>query len=870
MAFTRPDHLDEACPSPLRAAEKTAIATRRQRNGLDESAPVVGFALSGGGIRSATFCLGLFQALARQKLVRRIDYLSTVSGGGYFGSFLGTAFIRRDATADKVERDLADNHSWPVSWLRENGRFLSPNGAGDNWHTAAVALRNWAALHIVLLTFIFLVLSFGTLVRADLASGTMTRDWWRAIENFFWNHEVLRIWWSPWMVLPAIPFAVLMVPTGLAYWATQLNPLIASVRWVCGIPSALVRNMTTVEFASHVQTALTRGFMVGLAASAILLLFGVMDSLGQTAYLRWSELGFPFPTLWTGLTGAGITLYAFAAKVVLYLERALGQKKIRITFDVIALGLGLLWLFLIMFALSVLACGIGWRWNTVWDFQEFRAISGGWPLLLAVTIALVLSWIFSRSFGFVNLSSLQQTYAARIARAYLGATNPQRQQHSNHSMTSLIVGDEIAMDDYSPHERGGPLHLINVTVNETVSGKTNVERHDRKGMAMAVGPCGMSVGTDAHALWAAPNIPGNEQSMLHALWEQRRRVILPIRPEHTRSPHALHVDETAPTLPSAHTHIEALSLGRWIAISGAAFTTGIGANTQLGLSLLLGLANVRLGYWWDSGISSRKRRKTGAPTFIEVASQLLSRILPVQTCLMSEFFARFHGPQRRHWYLSDGGHFENTACYELIRRRVPLIFCSDCGQDPRYDFEDFANLVRKARTDFGAEIQIVRREKDLTKDDPGMDFPMPTLEQMVHSQLLDVIGSPEDFPALSRCDPADERADCEPPVMARRHALLARIHYLDTNTFCWLLMIKPSLMGDESMDVVQYQRAHPLFPQEPTSDQYFDEAQWESYRKLGEHVGTELFTKPPGHETGGWSPWQFTPPSVAQRGVPQS
>ncbi|MEO7411749.1 MAG: hypothetical protein ABIZ81_00200 [Opitutaceae bacterium] len=860
MAFTRPDHLDEACPPSLRAAERTAITARRRQNGLDENAPTVGFALSGGGIRSATFCLGLFQALARQKLVRKIDYLSTVSGGGYFGSFLGTAFNRRDADAEKVERELADNHSWPVSWLRENGRFLSPNGSGDNWHTAAVALRNWAALHIVLLTFIFLVLSFGTLVRADLASATATQAWWRTIENFFWNHEVLRIWWSPWMVLPAIPFATLMVPMGLAYWATQLTPVIASVRWLCGLPSAVVHKMSTLEFASHLQGFLTRGFMVGLAATVILLIFGAMDSLGQTAYLRWSELGFPFPALWTGLTGAGFALYGFAAKVVLYLESALGRKKFRITFDVIALGLGLIWLFLIMFALSVLACGIGWRWNTVWDFQQFRAISGGWPLLLAVMISFVLSWIFSRSFGFVNLSSLQQTYAARIARAYLGATNPLRQQHSNHSMTSLIVGDEIPMEDYSPHENGGPLHLINVTVNETVSGKTNVERRDRKGMAMAVGPCGMSVGTDAHALWAPVDLPASEQSMLHALWEQRRRVILPIRPEHTRSPHALHVDDASPGLAAAQTHIEALSLGRWIAISGAAFTTGTGANTQLGLSLLLGLANVRLGYWWDSGISSRKRRKTGAPTFIEVASSLLSRILPVQTCLMSEFFARFHGPQRRHWYLSDGGHFENTACYELIRRRVPLIICSDAGQDPRYDFEDLANLVRKARTDFGAEIQIVRREKDLTKDDPGLEFPMPTLEQMVHPELLDVIGCPEDFPALSGCDPADEKANCEPPVMARRHALLARIHYLDTDTFCWLLMIKPSLMGDESMDVIQYQRAHPLFPQEPTSDQYFDEAQWESYRKLGEHIGAELFT-PPTAAARGWSPSLFSPPT---------
>src|SRR6187401_2870028 len=90
-------------PSVLKRAELTALNQRRVRSGEDVQAPMVGVALSGGGIRSATFCLGLFQALARQKLIRRVDYLSTVSGGGYFGGFLGAAFSRPDGTVDSVE-----------------------------------------------------------------------------------------------------------------------------------------------------------------------------------------------------------------------------------------------------------------------------------------------------------------------------------------------------------------------------------------------------------------------------------------------------------------------------------------------------------------------------------------------------------------------------------------------------------------------------------------------------------------------------------------------------------------------------------------------------------------------------------------------
>jgi len=59
-----------------------------------------------------------------------------------------------------------------------------------------------------------------------------------------------------------------------------------------------------------------------------------------------------------------------------------------------------------------------------------------------------------------------------------------------------------------------------------------------------------------------------------------------------------------------------------------------------------------------------------------------------------------------------------------------------------------------------------------------------------------------------------------------------------------LLLIKPTVCGDEPQDVRQYRSAHSTFPQETTADQFFDEAQWEAYRRLGEHVGTCLFDGP--------------------------
>src|SRR5258708_21049135 len=84
-------------PPALQEVEARFIQTRRRVAATGEnaagfpSAPV-GLALSGGGIRSATFNLGVLQALAKARLLRVPDYLSTVSGGGYVCGVLGLFF----------------------------------------------------------------------------------------------------------------------------------------------------------------------------------------------------------------------------------------------------------------------------------------------------------------------------------------------------------------------------------------------------------------------------------------------------------------------------------------------------------------------------------------------------------------------------------------------------------------------------------------------------------------------------------------------------------------------------------------------------------------------------------------------------------
>ncbi len=72
-------------------SEKSYINTRRDKNNLKKLSDFNeswGICFSGGGIRSATLCLGIMQKLMGKNIFRFFDYLSTVSGGGYIGSCL--------------------------------------------------------------------------------------------------------------------------------------------------------------------------------------------------------------------------------------------------------------------------------------------------------------------------------------------------------------------------------------------------------------------------------------------------------------------------------------------------------------------------------------------------------------------------------------------------------------------------------------------------------------------------------------------------------------------------------------------------------------------------------------------------------------
>jgi hypothetical protein len=95
-------------------------------------------------------------------------------------------------------------------------------------------------------------------------------------------------------------------------------------------------------------------------------------------------------------------------------------------------------------------------------------------------------------------------------------------------------------------------------------------------------------------------------------------------------------------------------------------------------------------------------------------------------------------------------------------------------------------------------------------------------------------------------------------VKPTRYAALARVRYSDSGAVSLLLMLRPAVLGTEPADILNYHADNPAFPDQSTLNQFFGEAQWEAYRRLGECMAKQVLAtlRPPGTQPGdGWKPY---------------
>jgi hypothetical protein len=228
-------------------------------------------------------------------------------------------------------------------------------------------------------------------------------------------------------------------------------------------------------------------------------------------------------------------------------------------------------------------------------------------------------------------------------------------------------------------------------------------------------------------------------------------------------------------------------------ISGAAASPNMGQMSSPLVTFLMTLFNARLGAWLGNpGPAGRKTFDKAAPT---------QSIQPI----FAEMFG-MTSDQNRYVNLSDGGHFENLALYEMVLRRNRLIVVSDGGADPKCTFQDLGNAVRKIRVDFGIRIEF--------------NSPMA-----IYARNQAPADGPTAYWAIGRVRYAD--ADMRGPGNRDDYDGI-------------VIYIKPAVYKNEPRDVYNYAQTSPTFPHESTTDQFFSESQFESYRALGDYIVEQL------------------------------
>ena len=873
-----------------------------------ENPEPIGLAFSGGGIRSATISLGITQLLVRRNRFSAFDYVSTASGGGYFGSFLRSLFLPLTAKGrqlpgagklaakdvkdqffyahsvlgagpkkgtvplpgrEAVDQPASDDnhandittpglfvrlvgrlvgHGYeeveakrpqtvgnPIWWLRENGRYLAPNGATDYLMALSYIARNWtASLFVIALAMVgaFVALQIGITAVVSFLTTTIAHP-----------YPALPPYISPFLAVPVIGF-LLSVGIGVGYWMTEGMRYDPSddgdarrsfwLTWVFTTPAfavALYLSLSTdVTALQALYNRLENWFAFLpeatlkpvrlLPALAQSLIYAGTVVLGMSLFSSFLAYMFdgakPNPTSpvrrrltrWSTALNQ-IALWCLAIAIIdtlalmlragvlgwrpsdglaplwglaLYPAIAFLIKKLPEWFSGSGGGGIMGWLIkhastAALFSAVALYASLAVFANlavhmALWEGVAWESLPD-WPtFVLFVTIVFALIVMTGVSSGFANLSSLHALYSSRLTRAYLGASNQERMQ-SSLDISEGHPRDFIDAQVYSQADIPAPLHLINLTLNQT-RGTNQLVRRDRKGRRFAIGPEGISV-DGAVNRWIDLNAEGAEK----------------------------------------------FSVGQLAAISGAAASSAMGRMTSLGAALGLTFANVRLGYWWDRG---KKVLRTGEEGLAPPPARW-PRLIETFIYLYNEMTSRY-SLDYRHYYLSDGGHSENSGALELLSRRCKFILVSDNGQDEDFLFSDLEIFIRTARIDLGFEISIA--SEDATIEYVGQKaarYFFNTLDRGWRKKLKDNDGF-----AFALLLTARLIGDKRPGVDDDREDFTAHI--------VWL---KPRIFEGISTDIASYAAQNAPFPHQTTIDQFFDEAQWESYRRLGYEMASCLF-----------------------------
>jgi hypothetical protein len=699
-----------------------------------ETANLVGLALSGGGIRSAAFCLGVLQALDAEQVLERVDYLSTVSGGGYIGCSLTAALESRGQFP--FGSKLQEDEPPALQQIRNYSNYLFPHGAGGLLYNASIYARG-LLVNAVLVVSVMLAAAAITLL-------------------YYLLRDANPRWWP--LELAAFVFN----PFGLQHFflGLTLALLIALVGVIWGVIQSQRANVT------EIPGWLTRPFGIAVIALFIVLFCELQPFILDQLFAAGSGdfivlLANRIKKAVALLAPVGAAMGFLASKLGEYVKSAMQSPKLTaqikgliVQAAIYASGLilpAIIWVaYLDITYLGICinkppgSC-LAPSWLTAVSHSVFGSQGYAPALLYAVAAAacFLLSMLMRP-----NANSLHPLYRDRLRKAFLFVPQAKMGQED------LPVFDKPLSEITC---RNGPYHLINAALNIQES-KTANRR-----------------GRNADFFLFSPQFVGSKSTGYVATGD---------------------VEQVA----------TGFDLATAMAVSGAAVSSSMGAQSVKPLTATLALLNIRLGYWLRNPLRLANakppdRRHRGLWSEFRRRNNLFANYY-----FILELFGLLN-EWRKSVYLTDGGHIENLGIYELLRRRCAVIIAVDAECDPQMAFGSFNTLERYALIDLGVRI----------------DLPWQKIADK----------------SLATSEAIDDKSDA--PKDNGPHCAIGEITYPNDRKGI-LVYIKASLTGDENDYVFDYKRRYSDFPHETTLDQWFTEEQFEAYRALGFHAAYQLFS----------------------------
>jgi len=461
--------------------EQTFILGRRRNhnpnNASNEVNDAVGLAFSGGGIRSATVCLGVVQVLAKNELLAEVDYLSTVSGGGYFGSFLSSYLTPHDpkeSPNESIKKALNPDkdgvEAAAVRHLRNNSKYLLHGGL-------------WGKLQIAGLLASGLATNILMMLPLPLLAGLLI--YWLSILGF-WGHQVFR---ANAVLVPSLHTFVgrILELTFLAmvsFWFVLVGIRRKTLGQPPDSPLAKIRG-----FWSAATLVLSISFCLTCALFALPALFHAYAALGA---LR-RHLGGPLSAFLSQeavVAVVGALPFVSAAATAMFKRQWIKNLSVRLLF----FSGPLLYVWLILF--------VGAKLGLTGDHAEWQ----WWAVSIVTALVLFWSWLFVD----INSGGPHGYYRDRLCECYLAYQGPDQltwwqgavrrlwsgRKHSTHNSSQPLqrVGTRLQMPITELATPGAaPYHLVNTVVNLPAS--ANRELRGRNGDFFLLSPhiCGSPI-----------------------------------------------------------------------------------------------------------------------------------------------------------------------------------------------------------------------------------------------------------------------------------------------------------------------------------------------------------------------------------------